>query len=157
MPRGAIGPGDDVEAWCTRCRMNLNHRVIAVVGRAIQRVHCLTCQGDHKYYPPKYDSAEKKETRAVRVKADEKARKPLGTKASDRASGEWSALVGDLAEGAEPRPYSVNDTYAAKELIEHPRFGTGRVMDIVGAEKMEVIFKEGRKVLLCNKAKASSN
>ncbi len=23
--RGSVGPGDDVEAWCTRCKMNLNH------------------------------------------------------------------------------------------------------------------------------------
>ena len=55
-----VGPGDDVEAWCTRCRMNLNHRVIAVVGNNIQRVVCLTCGSQHKFYPPKNQEPEEK-------------------------------------------------------------------------------------------------
>ena len=71
-----VGPGDDVEAWCTRCRMNLNHRVIAVVGNSIQRVVCLTCGSQHKFYPPKNQEPEEKEERVERRPQPDKTRKP---------------------------------------------------------------------------------
>ncbi len=153
MGTGAIGPGEDVEAWCTRCRMNLNHRVIAVVGRSIQRVHCLTCGGDHKYYPPKYEKGAEKEKRTVRVSssAGEKGRKPTSLRAADKALGEWTTFMKDMPEGLVPRAYKITDSYRASEFIEHPTFGTGRVVDILGAERIEVAFKDGRKVLVCNR------
>ena len=53
-----------------------------------------------------------------------------------------------------PRLYRVSESYARAEYIEHPTFGIGRVLDIVGVEKVEVIFKEGRKILICNKSKS---
>ncbi len=156
--RGSAGPGDDVEAWCTRCKMNLNHRVIAVVGSNIQRVHCLTCGGDHKYYPPKGQKAEKAEK--VRVKSartvSEKTPKSSEKISPARAASEWSTVMRDMPPDAVPRTYMVTESYRPKEFVEHPVFGTGRVLDIVGAERMQVIFKDGRKVLICNKKIASA-
>jgi hypothetical protein len=152
MPRGSIGPGEDVEAWCTRCRMNLNHRVIAVVGTSIQRVHCLTCGGDHKYYPPKRDKDTdlEGEHRKGRTSVADKSRKPA-VKSAARAEGEWSTFMKDMAPGTDARPYKISETYSSGEYLEHPTFGMGRVVDVVGAQKIEVIFKEGRKVLLFNR------
>jgi hypothetical protein len=152
MPRVSIGPGEDVEAWCTRCRMNLNHRVIAVVGSAIQRVHCLTCGGDHKYYPPKRDKdvdSDRPYTRGKTPPAD-KSRKPVA-KTGARAEGEWNTFMRDMEPGTLGRSYKISETYKPGEYVEHSMFGTGRVVEIVGAEKIEVIFKEGRKVLLFNR------
>lgn len=146
----SVGPGDDVEAWCTRCRMNLNHRVIAVVGNSIQRVHCLTCGGDHKYHPPKYDKTESREKRAVRIPSAEKAKRTVGRGASN-ALGEWTTIMKDMAPDAIPRTYRVTESYEALEFIEHPVFGTGRVLAIVGSERMQAIFKDGRKILVCNR------
>jgi hypothetical protein len=149
MPRGSIGPGDDVEAWCTRCRMNLNHRVIAVVGSAIQRVHCLTCGGDHKYYPPKRDKDSDSDRQYARGKAStaDKSRK-AAPKTGARAEGEWNTFMRDMPSDGIARPYKISETYKTGEYLEHSVFGTGRVVEIVGAEKIEVIFKEGRKILL---------
>jgi hypothetical protein len=148
MGTASIGPGDDVEAWCTRCRMNLNHRVIAVLGNEVKRVHCLTCGGDHQYYSPK---------EGVLDKGPAKAPKPAQVKpeprSSRRASGEWSRIMKEMPPDVSPRPYKVSDTYQPAEYIEHAVFGPGRILEILGRERIEVIFKEGRKVLICNKRK----
>ena len=152
MPR--ISPGDDVEAWCTRCRMNLNHRVIAVVGSEIQKVHCLTCGGDHRYYPPKYAKPEKKEKRAIRVGSEEKLRRSAersAERSSERAISEWKTIMNDKQPDTITRPYLIAETYRTGEFIEHPTLGTGRVMDVLGSQRIQVIFREGRKVLVCNR------
>ncbi len=151
MTKAAIGPGDDVEAWCTRCRMNLNHRVIAVVGTDVQRVHCLTCGGDHKYHPPKYEKSRETEKRAIRVPSTEKGRKPPAAKMSSKTLGEWTTFMKDLPSNASLRGYSASEAYGAGEFIEHPLFGVGKVLDIVAAERMQVVFRDGRKVLICNR------
>ena len=157
MIAGHVGPGEDVEAWCTRCRMNLNHRVIAVVRGAIQRVHCLTCGGDHKYYPPK--SGQAPETERKRTATSTPAALPSKErKSTDRslakAYSEWVTFMKDMSPGTDARPYRISESYKASEYIEHPEFGTGRVVDVLGAQRIEVIFKDGRKVMVCNRSKA---
>jgi len=148
-----VCPGDDVEAWCTRCRMNLNHRVIALVGKEIQRVHCLTCGGDHKYHPPKHaqtaERVQPERTRVSNADATEKTRKPKD-KAPSRPASEWNTVMKEMPPETSPRPYRTSESYGASEFIEHPVFGTGRVLEIVGSQRIQVIFREGRKILVCN-------
>jgi len=139
--------------------MNLNHRVIAVFRGAIQRVHCLTCGGDHKYYPPKYPRSAETERTVIRgsgktvpekATRSEKARK-IAEKSPARAASEWNTVMKELPEGTDVRPYKVSESYRSGEFVTHPVFGTGRVLDIVGSERIQVIFRDGRKVLICNK------
>lgn len=141
-----------MEAWCTRCRMTLDHRVIAVVGSDIKRVHCLTCGSDHKYYPPRGgDAASDKPPRVVKTSASVKPAKVTGDRSSARARSEWTTFMSQMPAGTVPRTYNISDSYAATEYIEHPLFGQGRVLEVVGSDKIEVAFQEGRKVLLCNR------
>lgn len=146
----SVGPGDDVEAWCTRCKMNLNHRVVALVGNNIQRVLCLTCGSNHKYYPPKNQMPAEREPSESRRSQADKSRKPAD-RSANKAYGEWTTFMKDMPSGTEPKPYKVSECYGPSEYVEHPLFGTGRVLEIVGAEKIQVIFKEGRKILICNR------
>lgn len=150
----SISPGEDVEAWCTRCRMNLNHRVIAVVGNEIHKVHCLTCGGDHRYYPPKHAKPEGKEKRTIRVGGLDKTRKSVD-RSAERAISEWNTIMKDRQPDVIPRPYRIADSYRTGELIEHPTLGTGRVMDVLGSQRIQVIFREGRKVLVCNRPQST--
>ncbi|MCA1962194.1 MAG: hypothetical protein LDL33_15540 [Desulfomonile sp.] len=152
MSFSSIGPGDDVEAWCTRCRMTLNHRVIAVVGCDIKRVHCLTCGSDHKYYPPRGSAASNEKTsRVTKTSGDVKAPKTSADRAASRARGEWNTFMSQMPPGTVVRPYKITESYAAAEYIDHPLFGRGRIVEVVGSDKIEVAFEEGRKVLLCNR------
>jgi hypothetical protein len=59
--------------------------------------------------------------------------------------------MNEMPEGTAPREYRIFDAYDAAEYLEHPVFGTGRVLGVVGRERIEVAFKEGRKILICNK------
>ncbi len=145
-----IGPGDDVEAWCTRCRMNLNHRVIAMVGREIKRVHCLTCGGDHKYYPPKYERSSTRSTRPVKTPSSARTVKSRESAAA-RAASEWTTIMNEMSTDCTPRQYRPSESYQPAEFIEHPVLGTGRVTEILGAQRIQVIFRDGRKILVCNK------
>ena len=152
-----LDPGDDIEAWCTRCRRNLNHRIVAVVKTSVQKVQCLTCGGEHKYYPPK-DVGPK--SRPVKVKeatrtgsAAKQSKSAAANKSAARAESEWSTFMAEMASDAVPLSYATSAAYSKGEYIDHPVFGIGRVLNIVGVEKIEVIFKEGRKILICNRKK----
>src|SRR6185436_14531339 len=39
----------EIDSWCTKCRLVLNHRVIAMVGTKPVRVECSTCGSHHNY------------------------------------------------------------------------------------------------------------
>ncbi len=152
-----VDPGEDVEAWCTRCRRNLNHRIVAVVGRSIQKVQCLTCGGEHKYYPPKGVEAK---SRAVKGReaaksgaATKQSKSAAVNKSAAKAESEWSTFMTEMVPDSAPLPYATSAAYSKGEFIDHPVFGIGRVLNIVGVEKIEVIFKEGRKILIFNRGK----
>ncbi len=138
----------------TKCRMNLNHRIIAVVGREVKRVKCLTCNGDHKYHPPKIEKSDEAPKRGRSAKSssvsdDQKSRGAARSAAS--ALGEWTAMMKNLPENCTPRKYATAESFTPDEFIEHAVFGVGKVLDIVGQDKMSVIFKDGRKVLIFNR------
>ena len=61
--------------------------------------------------------------------------------------------MAEMPEGLVLRQYAVSEAFAVSEYIEHPTFGTGKVLDIM-AQRMLVIFKDGRKTLICNRSKA---
>ncbi len=154
MKTRTIGPGDDVEAWCTKCQMDLNHRIIAVVDGRPKRVICLTCNSHHNYHPPKTLGAAPKKTRVVSAP---RALKPAlkSTEAVVRSSSEWKTFMKDYDESSPVKPYSIFSSFSVSEFVEHPVFGLGKVIELAGAQKITVVFKEGRKTLVCNKPSVS--
>jgi len=49
------------------------------------------------------------------------------------------------------KPYSIKEEYSENQVIEHPSFGVGFVNQVLSETKVEVIFEEGVKRLVCNK------
>ena len=94
-----FSPGEDVEAWCTPCRRNLNHRVVALLGTNIQKVQCLTCGSEHKFYPQKEEGPKVK---SVRVKESAKGHSKLkegkdsAGKSAAKAESEWSTFMSEF-------------------------------------------------------------
>ncbi|HEV2113407.1 MAG TPA: hypothetical protein VGR50_04610 [Terriglobales bacterium] len=41
--------GDTIEDYCSRCKLNLDHSVVAMNGDEVLHVRCRTCNGEHKY------------------------------------------------------------------------------------------------------------
>ncbi|MGC9030168.1 MAG: hypothetical protein ACP5LD_10905 [Desulfomonilaceae bacterium] len=152
----SLGPGDDVDAWCTRCRMNLNHRIIAMVGNTIQTVLCLTCESVHRYHPPRKEkpgaNADEYDDAEIRAAFRAKIMDRVAAKRAD----EWATFMKAMPEGTQFKQYSPSGSFTLDDYIEHPTFGQGKVIEIVGQGKILVIFESGRKILVCNRPAAGS-
>ncbi len=138
--------GSIVEARCTRCRSVLNHTIVAMVGEQIVRVECNTCHGVHNYHAVKED----KPARATAA-AGAGAKKSAATRSprTDPAAAErdaWAAL--QPLDPAASVPYDMNGKFRKNDLIHHPVFGLG-VVQAVHANKAEILFKDGKKLLRC--------
>ncbi|MFW5733927.1 MAG: hypothetical protein ACOCWR_02600 [Oceanidesulfovibrio sp.] len=99
------------------------------------RVQCLTCGSNRKYKAPKPATAARKTTsRATKKKAPAK-----------------KLDVSTLAVG-DAKPYAIDGVFEVGDIIDHAKFGLGRVEEVWGDDgKMRVLFEDGERKLLCGK------
>ena len=45
--------------------------------------------------------------------------------------------------------YDMKASYQVGDLVNHPKFGLGVVRQLVGPNKVEIVFEEGAKLLRC--------
>lgn len=170
----AFKVGEDVDAWCTKCRTDTLHVVVALKPGAPtpKRVECKECHGQHMYHAPKINPvkpaaaapAVHNRTAAARTppkpaapKPAAKSPKPAKTTTSAPATigiREWARRMDEFAldHGRVIRSYSMRETFALNEPIQHPKFGKGVVLEILDANKVAILFEEGRKVLAMGSA-----
>lgn len=150
MTTRKLSAGDIIEARCTKCREVLNHRIVAMVEEKVVRVECNTCNGVHNYHAP---------PTAKEAKAPKKAStaKPRSTSAVPRVSRrdpvevereEWASIQPTF-DHDKVVPYDMNGRFNVKRLILHPVFGIGLVKTVIVPNKMQVLFKDGIKLLRC--------
>lgn len=146
----SVGPGDDIDAWCGKCLMIMNHRIIAVVGNQVKKVECLTCHAIHAFK----QGVGQKGAMVSRGSASPATRTAKSTAPKPgKAESEWKVFVADMPADIIPRKYGAFECFSVSEFIEHPTFGLGKVLEITGGERMLVIFKDGRKTLIFNRSK----
>ncbi len=144
--------GGEIDAYCTKCRMDLNHRIIAMVGDDVKRVECLTCHGDHNYRRPQAERDKEKERKANRaaVHAGPGASKSSGPK-SLGASKLGAKQLWERSISGQPatafKGYSIKSTFAPGDLIRHSRFGDGVVARVIDAQKVEILFEDGPRTM----------
>jgi len=140
-----LSAGSTIETLCTRCKGVLNHTIVAMVGEKIVRVECSTCHGLHAYHPAKVPKAPS----AAKV-AGNKAAAPRKTKTDPEAAAraEWAVLQPDM-DPAQAIPYDMNRAYRLKNLLSHPNFGLGIVQLVIPPNKIDVLFRDGKKRLRC--------
>ena len=113
-----LRPGDDVDAYCGKCKDVRTHAIVALNSSGIaDRVQCRTCSGNHKYKPAPADGARK--TGATRTRAATGTREPRGRRAAE-------AAAVDLTPA---KDYSMRERFRVGDRIAHPRFGVGLVID----------------------------
>lgn len=133
--------GKDVDAWCSRCGLMLSHTIEAMVGDTIKRVHCNTCKSQHAYRPHAPGEGPR-----PRARSSEDRPRRAGGAGLARASDYDRYLEGrDLSEA---RRYSPKSTFQQGEIIEHPTFGIGVATGVKDGGKVEVLFRDGPKVLI---------
>ena len=151
MPK-LLRAGGEVDSWCTKCRLFLNHRIIAMVGPKPARVECSTCGSHHNYRAAApgekpETSAKSNATRVANTPATRAPRAPSKAE-QERQSLErsWEKAV----SGKSPKDfknYRVTQTFQSGELVHHAKFGDGVVTKIVDAHKVEILFKDEHKTL----------
>jgi hypothetical protein len=134
----AARTGNEVDAFCNKCKMTLAHTVLAMVGDKIARVQCNTCGSQHAYRG-KSAPAPRRAAGASRTAAGAAVSPSRQTITFEQL------LAGRDASSA--RRYSPKDTYAKDEIVDHPSFGYGIVMG-VRSDKVDVLFKSFEKTLI---------
>jgi hypothetical protein len=150
----ALSAGSEIDAWCTKCRLDLGHRIVALVAGVPKRVICQTCGGEHAYHAPRSLPAKAGVfiRRPNAPAATEKRPQPAGVRAAQRARVEqerydaWAERTLGRTVDAFKR-YSMDLTLAAGELVLHPKFGEGYVDAVREDGKVSVMFRDGARTL----------
>ncbi len=150
----ALAAGGEVDSWCTKCKMMLNHRIIAMEGGVPARVECSTCNSHHNFRArAPGEKAPAKERVAKTASAGTKA--PRGAAARGKAAAEerafatareqqqaWEKAIAGRSVH-EFRTYKVSEIFEERELVKHNKFGDGVVVRVIDPKKVEVLFKDG--------------
>jgi hypothetical protein len=150
--------GGEVDSYCTKCRLVLNHRIIAMVGPLPKKVECSTCNSHHTYRP--YAPGQKPEPGARGAAAGGLSRskstsEPRAARVSHVTRAAAAAMEREktweratTGKGlAEFKRYDVGATFREGELVRHTKFGDGVVIRILDARKVEVMFKDETRTL----------
>lgn len=138
-----IEAGSEIDSRCLKCKDVTNHTIIAMTDGKIAKVECNVCGGRHNYRPAKPEtaaSAKQKTTRAASIASAKLAK--------------HEALHEELVAGrdtADAVPYSLSGCYREGELLDHPTFGLGVVTELVLPDKIEVLFRQESKLLICKR------
>ena len=135
MTPTALRPGAEVDAWCTKCRMDLLHRIIAMRAGEVARVECRTCGGHHNFRKPK---GPEQRRASVRTRVSEPG--------ASLQHAQWQKAVSRGSPGAF-QEYSAKHVYASGDLIRHQKFGDGYVVQVTDRHKIEAMFKDGPRTL----------
>ncbi|MGE4299663.1 MAG: hypothetical protein AB7E47_16715 [Desulfovibrionaceae bacterium] len=141
--------GDIIDSKCGTCKDVRRHTIMAIVEGTVVKVQCNTCGGMHKYRPPISETPARAARAAAPKKAGTKAPKaPRTSKAAQLLQDEWEALSikNDAAKAVD---YTSTTPFTAGDMVRHSKFGLGFVKKTFKPNKMEVLFKEGIKLMLC--------
>ncbi len=154
-----ITVGSIVEALCGKCNDVMGHTVMVMLGGQIARVECRACGSVHRFRPAGKSAAlagaamprERKAASAggaSRSPSVPASRKENAAAVTARA--QWLAMA-ERRKGDTPTAYQPALRFAPRELVQHSVFGLGEVIAFIAPDKIDVLFENGVKRLICNK------
>jgi hypothetical protein len=132
--------GKDVLSYCTKCKLNLGHTIVAMKDvKHIAKVKCNTCGSLHAFKDPSQSSKQNK-TRT----------KKTGITPSKviSVSDLWMEKMSNSKRKS--TPYSMEVKFSLGDIIDHSKFGPG-IVEKVTNDKVEIIFRHEIKTLVHNK------
>ncbi len=150
-----LAAGSEIDAWCTRCKMMLGHRIVAMIGKKPVRVECQTCGSVHNYKatPPGNNSVSpvvRNRDGSISPVRVANAPTPRAAAAKSTRTGartsDWEQRIAGQPVTAFAR-YSMERSYSEGELVHHPKFGDGYVALVLEGNKVSIVFKDGAKTL----------
>jgi hypothetical protein len=136
--------GKEALAYCTSCKMDLAHMIVAMKGDRIAKAQCQTCKKEHAYKAPKGVTEPGKAPKSARARKKAEAQ---AEEAAHSIEAEWQKLMLTHKE-APMKPYSMKGKFGLGDKIAHPNFGEGIVGKLIYPNKIEVIFQMDMKVLI---------
>lgn len=132
MTNEKLGPGKEVLCYCTKCEMGLAHTIVTMKDEnTIGKCECNTCKHRHVYRDPH----NPKKTRATGKRKEPVDPVAVWNKAMNEATGN-------------KKNYTISGIFEEGDVINHSKFGEGVVAKVTAKNKVEVIFKEGQKILI---------
>ena len=132
--------GTETLSYCTSCKMDLGHVVVALKGDRIAKVQCKTCKKEHGFRAPKGITEPRK-------KAAKKGKKKDDGNTTVHVEVEWERLMSQNKE-LPMKPYGAKKAFILGDKIRHDSFGDGIVNRLIYPNKIEVIFRLDMKVLI---------
>lgn len=144
--------GQEIDAWCTKCKLDLTHRIIAVADGKPARVECRTCYSTHNYRAPKSGAvaAVQRPARSAAASSGASPATPRAPRTRAAAAEEHAAVV--PPPGAKVHSYRMTERFMKDQWIVHKVFGNGIVTAELGDDKIEVRFDGGLKTLVHNRS-----
>ena len=130
--------GSDVEAYCPKCKGDTTHVVISKYEDEIRRVQCNPCGDVHSFRKPRGD-------------VEDDVPEPIAAK--KRAMMKKATFDEFFAKHSDKnaKPYEFREHYHENVIVTHPKFGRGFISEILSDSKVEVTFKDSRRVLVHNR------
>ena len=150
MPKPLTVAGE-VDSWCTRCRLTLNHRIVSMKSGKPHQVECLTCRSTHLWRPraPGEKAASTGAASSGRMRSASPSTPPRMTRAAAahaRHEQTWEQAI--AGKGVrEFKAYTVGQTFAEGDLVRHKKFGDGVVSRVIDPHKVEVLFRDEARTL----------
>jgi Zn ribbon nucleic-acid-binding protein len=149
--------GGEIDAYCTKCKLDLTHRIIAMVGDAVKKVECKTCGSHHLYRRPKTerDAAHARMAKRAEERTKAGVAPTGGTKAERTARAEkaereqvstWERAIAGKPPNAFTA-YRISLQFGPGDLVKHPKFGDGVVAKVIDQSKVEILFKDGPRTM----------
>lgn len=133
--------GQEIEAYCGKCKDNTIHLITTLSGEKIEKVMCKVCKRYHKYKVPTYVSSE---TPVKKTKI-----KPIPVKTTRPRRNKWTRIL-DNSDHDSAVEYKMDKSYEVETTILHKNFGLGVVKTVIDTRKIEVLFNDGEKLLVQN-------
>ena len=135
--------GQELSAYCGKCKDERTHIVAAMDGEVVRRVTCSMCGSTHNY---------KVKPAAAAASASDDSGSGTTTTTKRRTSTRRTKEVNTFSiDPKRPvKSYDMNNIFSAGDVINHPKFGLGAVETALPPNKIEVRFQEGKKMLLHN-------
>lgn len=140
--------GENIDAYCLKCKLVLAHVVMFKVDGVVSRVKCKTCGAEHKY---RGALPAAKKPAAARTPGMTGAKKPAAAKAAvNSAPLQWELKSRNMPPGTPVRNYSISETFKVNDVINHPVFGVGFVEKVVTDKSIYVLFNDSIRLMSMN-------
>jgi len=130
--------GEFMKAWCPRCNLKLDHTIIAIVNNLPKKIKCNTCD---EYHNLSTKQSGESQLKSKNTTSKLKSKEAMYEKYLYRLTGGNPAIF---------IKYNIKGNFEKDQIIDHLKFGIGIVLSVIQINKIEILFKDGPRLLTQN-------